>query len=484
VVEGAAVDDLVLWGAPARGKALVRELKAFARLGVSKAEGFVWDEASPPPLPDGALESGGFLLSPETVGWLQTLDLAAAPLPDAARRHVLLLGREGIRVDAKLQRALGDAGADVTTADGPGYTELMDEPHRSLAPEATFALVADWLAAREDAGDGASATASAAPPAVTATGSADFTVDGATVHEAPIAIEADAHGGSLFGIVTTPAGADDLGPLTVVFLDVGAERRIGANRMWVEAARRWAARGVPSARIDLIGIGEGGGPATPWNGEYALYDDALADQVRIALDALPGLGLPPRFALVGMCSGAYWSFTRALDDPRIVALELLNTRMLLFDDTRGSAAEVRHLRRLTGAQLWRDVLAGKLTWARARRMLRAIAVMAAKLPAKLATRLRARTTGGDPLDLALDRLRDQGTTVSLRFSDGEPLQDDLRRSGHLDRLARWPNVTVARIPGPADAHTLQHVRMQAAVHRELDVFLDEQLARLRVPALT
>jgi hypothetical protein len=463
----------VLWGAPSRGKALVRELRAFARLGITDADSFDWDETMPA-LPEGALESGGFLLSPETVAWLQECDLAAAPWPEAARRHVLLLGREGISVDAKLERALTAAGVAVTVADGPGYTELMDEPHRSLAPEKTFAIVADWLGATDG---GVTTGAAVDGPAVTVTETATLTVDGATVQEAPIAIDAPGHGGSLFAIATTPAAATEPAPLTVVFLNVGAERRIGANRMWVEAARRWAAQGVPSVRLDLIGIGEGGGPATPWKGEYALYDDALVQQVAIALDALPGYGLPPRFLLIGMCSGAYWAFTRALKDPRIVALELLNTRMLLFDQTRGSAAEVRHLRRLSGREVWRDVLAGKLTWDRARRMLRAIAVMAARAPALLAGRLRAKTGGGDPLDLALDALRDQGTAVSLRFTDGEPLQDELTRSGHLARLARWPNVAVRPLPGPADAHTLQVVRMQPAVHRALDTFLAEQLAR-------
>ncbi len=475
VVQGADVDDLVLWGAPSRGRTLVRELRAFARLGIADAETFAWDETMPP-LPEGALESGGFLLSPETVAWLQELDLAAASWPDAQRRHVLLLGREGISVDAKLQRALTDAGVDVTVADGPGYTELMDEPHRSLAPERTFAIVSEWLAATGGAlPEGGTERAA---PEVTATATVTLTVDGTAVQEAPIAIDAPGHGGSLFGIVATPVAATaEPAPLTVVFLNVGAERRIGANRMWVEAARRWAAQGVPSARLDLIGIGEGGGPATPWNGEYALYDDALAQQVAIALDGLPGHGLPPRFLLVGMCSGAYWAFTRAVQDPRIVALELLNTRMLLFDETRGSAAEVRHLRRLTGLELWRDVLAGKLTWARARRMLHAVAVMATRAPRMLAGRLRAKAGGGDPLDLALDTLRDRGTAVSLRFTDGEPLQEELERSGHLARLARWPNVAVRALPGPADAHTLQVVRMQAGVHRELDAFLAQQLAR-------
>jgi hypothetical protein len=473
LIDGADVDDLVLWGAPARGKALVRELRAFARLAVSKTEDFAWDPETMPPLPDGALESGGFLLSGETVAWLQATDLATATWPDAPRRHALLLGREGIAVDAKLQAALQDAGVDVTVAEGPGYTELMDEPHRSLAPEATFAIVARWL--EETRAGERPAPAHRPPVEVTPTA----VIDG--VRETPIAIEAPGHGGALFGILATPADPDraaDLGPLTVVFLNVGAERRIGANRMWLEAARRWAARGVPSARIDLIGIGEGGGPATPWNGEWALYDDALVDQVKIALDALPDYGLPARFELIGMCSSAYWSFNNAIRDPRIQALDLLNARMLLFDDTLGSAAEVHRLSHLSPGQIWADIRAGKLTLWRLRRSWRAFATVARRLPGKVVEKLRARRTGGDPLDLALDTLRDQGTAMSLRFTEGEPLRDELERSGHLGRLARWPNIAVSEIHGPADSHTLQNVRMQPAVHRQLDAFLDAQLARL------
>ncbi|WP_445149017.1 alpha/beta fold hydrolase [Baekduia sp. Peel2402] len=478
LIEGAEVDDLVLWGSPSRGKALVRELKAFARLAVSQTEGFAWDPDTMPPLPEGALESGGFLMTAETVAWLQGLDLAKADWPDATRRHVLLLGREGIAVDAKLHAALQEAGVGVTAAEGPGYTELMDEPHRSLAPEETFAVVSAWLTETR-VGE---RPAPAAPAAVQTTPTAELTVDGHAIRETPIAIEAPGHDGALFGIIATPADPDraaDLGPLTVVFLNVGAERRIGANRMWLEAARRWAARGIPSARIDLIGIGEGGGPATPWNGEWALYDDALVEQVRIALDALPSYGLPAQFELIGMCSSSYWSFNNAVKDPRIQAMDLLNTRMLLFDDTLGGAAEVHRLSHLGPAQIWAEIKAGKLTWWRVRRTWGALMKVVRTIPGKVLDKLKAKQIGGDPLDLALDTLRDQGTQLSLRFTEGEPLQDELERSGHLGRLARWPNVTVSEIRGPADSHTLQNVRMQPAVHRQLDAFLDAQLARLR-----
>ena len=59
------------------------------------------------------------------------------------------------------------------------------------------------------------------------------------------------------GILTEPVGpAVDL---CAVWLNAGPQRRIGPNRMWVETARRWAALGVPSVRVDLAAIGDADG---------------------------------------------------------------------------------------------------------------------------------------------------------------------------------------------------------------------------------
>src|SRR4051812_10969441 len=83
---GAPIEDLVLWGVPARGKTLLRELRAFASL---KAAEYPDPEAvAPPPLPDGYLEVAGYLITDETAEALQATDLTAL-VPHAER--VLLL---------------------------------------------------------------------------------------------------------------------------------------------------------------------------------------------------------------------------------------------------------------------------------------------------------------------------------------------------------------------------------------------------------
>jgi hypothetical protein len=474
VALGAPIDDLVLWANPRNGRLLVRELGAFARLGVTVGAGFDFDAAGMAPLPEGATEGGGYLLSGETVAALKALDLTKLELPDAARRHVLLLARDQISVDDRLTTALEAQGAQVEVSDGPGYSELTDEPHRAAVPHATIALVDAWLARTEgDAPEPGVTPAPAAAP-LAPERSESLPLDGLV--ERPITL--DLPGGERAdGILAEPAAGTADAPFTVVLLNVGAERRIGFNRMWVEAARRWAPQGVPVVRVDLPGIGDAGGSDAAWTADGALYEPELIDQLGATLDGLQTAGLPPRFQLVGVCASAYWAFQQTLRDPRVTRLTLVNPFMLMYDGTRGKADEVHQLARLRSPSALREALADGVSVALVVRKLGALWAVARRQPAKLLGRLTARRAGGDPLDLALDRLRDRDVAFDLLFSDGEPLQDVLTRSGHLARLARWPNIVRTPVVGPPASHTIQLVRMQPAVHDLLDAAVAAERAR-------
>ena len=113
-------------------------------------------------------------------------------------------------------------------------------PERPSVPSDVFATVRGWLA---DAGRGR-------PDARVGTGAADagsdleLTIDGIAIAETPITIEGDA--GRVFGIIADPPPhRRRRSPVGALFLNAGAVRRIGPNRVWVDTARRWAAQGVP-----------------------------------------------------------------------------------------------------------------------------------------------------------------------------------------------------------------------------------------------
>jgi hypothetical protein len=78
----------------------------------------------------------------------------------------------------------------------------------------------------------------------------------------------------------------------------------------------------------------------------------------------------------------------------------------------------------------------------------------------------AERSQSEAIELALDQLRDQGTETLLLFSHGEALHDQLRRQGVLDRLERWPNLTVETIP--SRNHMFRALWLQRLVHESLD----------------
>ena len=485
VADGAPIDELVLWNVPSRGKTFVRELRAFERMESSKFAPS--GERGHAPLADGTVGAGGFVLSPETAQALEALDLASLELPDGRARRALLLERDGIGVDQRLREHLQQAGVAVRVAAGPGYGAMMAEPQEARAPAGVFASVDAWLAeaaagvspssvahrATDDEGasdDRSRATpAQASPPGdvVEHRDTAELLIDGALVREAPLSIELPC--GRLFGILAEPAegATQDLG---VVLLNAGAIRRIGPNRMWVEMARRWAARGVPSLRLDLEGLGDADGDAARVADVAEFYVPGLVAQVRSALDVLQARGTARHFALSGLCSGAYWSFHGALQDERVVAAFMLNPRTLFWD---AALENVRYVRRgLLKPSSWRMILQGDVRLAR-------VGSVARAAPRSLLRRAIARWRSHgdvDQLDRALDRLHSMDKHLLFVFSENEPLHEELTRQGRLGHVERWPNLALELLPGRD--HTLRPAHSQQRAHDALDRALENELARV------
>lgn len=462
--EGAPLDDLVLWAAPARGRTLVRELRAFARL---KASSIVADgDVDPEPelAPEGGLAAGGFLLTAETIAALEGVDLTARPLPDARERRVLLLERDGIPPDERLVRHLTEAGAAVEVQPGDGFGTMMADPGYARPPRDVIARVAAWVGdERVDGGDGPS-------PALEAT--AELVHGGTRIRETPVSLPVD--GGRLFAVLAEPVEGTRAG-LTAVLVNAGAIRRIGPNRMWVAAARRWAARGVPAVRVDLGGIGDSDGSLDPEADDGKFYVPELIGQLRTALDGLEARGLPPRFVLVGLCSGSYWAFRAAVEDDRVAAALMLNPRVLVWSPLLLSERATRPMRRkLLRAYSWRKLVSGEARSQASKLVAVARQTLAPERVRSVARTRLQRVAGGDALDRALERLHADGKHALLVFADDEPLRDEVERE-HRFADGKWPNVDVRLIPGRD--HTLRPRPMQEQAHALLDDALQRELDR-------
>jgi dienelactone hydrolase len=459
---GAPIDDLVLWATPARGRALVRQLRAFSKLEVSR---FFEGLELPPPLPDGELEAGGFLLSAETIADLEALDVAARPLPNPRSRRVLLLERDGIAVDAKLTEALDRHEVKFTVAPGAGYAAMTSHPQQAVPPLEVIDRVTGWL----DETSAPPPEHAGRPPALPAGTARSAVIDiggGVRVQESPFVVEQPF--GTISGILTEPLGHRNDG-LCAVFLNAGAVRRVGPGRMWVEAARRWAARGVPTLRLDVEGIGDADGAVSPYADDGALYVPELVPQVLAALDLLEHRGIGQRFVLAGLCSGAYWSFHAALQDTRVVAALMVNAQAVIWDPGLGPA---RDFRRLLSPASWRKIRA-QASMARVRPLVRWLLAAPIRWAMRFTGRGPARSGATDEVDDALDRLHASGTRTLMLFSAHEPLDDEFLRSGRMARLEAWDNVRIERIQ--VRDHTLRPNWAQAQAHASLDRALAREL---------
>jgi alpha-beta hydrolase superfamily lysophospholipase len=465
--EGAPIDEVVLWGAPARGRVLMRELRVFASLEDS-ALGAVNDkELGPPPLPDGYVWAGGFVLTAETVRDLEMLDVSALALPAGRPQRALLLDRDGLSVDERLRSHLEAIGASVTVAAGAGYGAMMAQPHEAQPPLGVFAQVRAWLEEKplRDPALGAEARTGGAGALGEHKEMVEMTVEDVRICETPLTV---AHPrAELFGILTEPCEGPPA-PLTAVLLNAGAIRRIGPNRMWVETARRWAARGVCTLRLDLEGIGDAGGRHERLTDLAELYKQELVDQVFAALDTLERRGVGGPFVLGGLCSGANWSFHAALRDERVAAAFMLNPKALFWDESLEAARALR--RGLMRTSSWRKLVRGRIPLARVRDLAWRTPLA---LPRRALSRRAARRRGDNELEQALDRLRDSDKMLHFVFSGDEPLSEELELEGYMARMDRWPNVSVEFIPGRV--HTLRPLQAQQGAREALDRALAKAL---------
>ena len=226
---GAAIDDLALWGVPARGRALVRELRAFAALKQDEwGDGAAAGRTS---RPDG-FDVTGYLIADATRRRALGARPHQLPLPGAAGRRVLLLGRDAPARRPPTARARRRA-AGPRSRRPPGRAGARWwASRRTPSAGGAAARVAEWLR-------GAPARAR---PALGGAPVARDVLGSPGADERPWT--ADRAFGRQFGILARPDG-DGERPLGVLLLNAGAVRHTGPNRMWVEVARRWAPQGVP-----------------------------------------------------------------------------------------------------------------------------------------------------------------------------------------------------------------------------------------------
>jgi pimeloyl-ACP methyl ester carboxylesterase len=459
---GAPIDDLVLWSVPARGRSVLVEMGAIAQVVETASRRAEPLDETPP---EGSRALAGFLLAADAASALDALDLTALEIPTAKARRALLLTGDTLEPDRRLVEHLERQGVAVTAGGtGTSHSLVRELAYPQPAVREVYDTTISWLAAAAPAAN----VDEPAQPTVGVSDHAELEIDGSRIREAQF--EFGPAGARIRGVLAEPLDYDPGdATLSVVLLNAGPVRRIGLARMWVETSRRWAARGVPVLRLDVLGIGESDGDSRPFSRAGGFYRDEIVRSVTDALDALEGHGLPGRFLLIGHCSGGYWAFHAALTDERVCATVLFNPAAFFWKEVSPARQEVDlgGYASRTATLLRRGQLPELARRAFSRKRIQRVGFAILRRARRVA--FGPVDPGAGRLERAFQSLHDRGVPTLLLVGHREYIEHELPAEGSQP----WPGVTLERIPG--HDHMFASLALQARVHEWIDRAVEEAL---------
>lgn len=478
---GAAVDGLIVVAPVLSGRRYLRELRTTqmaAALGSSDTA--ISTGASM--LPPGAMEVSGYALSAATIAALSHIDLTGLKRPPTAA--ALVIDRSDLPQARDWSEKLIALGVQTEYCAAPGFVEMMlTAPQFTVNPKAMLTAVHEWLlrqrresgSVRVDASEPLSAedVATSLSASVLSLARSD---NGPTTNasERPVLIDGQL---GLFGIAAEPP-PNELRHRAVVLLNAGADYHIGASRMYVSFARRWAARGYVVLRMDLAGLGDSA--PRPGHKDNQIFAPTVLEDVRIAIEFVRQRYGIRDLTLGGLCSAAYHVLRAAVAGLPVNRILMVNPQNFSWKESMelgdlqlaDVVREVRIYRERAFSLLtWKRLLRGQIdVWTVARVYAHHLRIGVESAVRGLAQRLHIRL----PRDLGaeLEDIAGRGVRVVFVFARGDPGVELLRIQGGA-AVARLGNRCRVHIIDDAD-HTFTRLRPRMLLE---DVLSDELFAR-------
>lgn len=477
--QGNTVSALVVVSPIVTGRRYLRELRT-TRMAASLG----LDHSEPPVNKQdarvGGMEVSGFAFSAATLAALAKVDLSTLQSPPLPRMLVI----DGATMPVPGGRAHSPQGQGRTTRLAlPGLVEmLMTPPQFALVPKEVIAVTLDWLLklpgqvpAMPDrsAGQPISESNSTGPTnELTLTGNASAPQVIRT--ERPVFFGADA---LLFGIVTQPP-ADEIRRRAVILLNAGADHHIGASRLYVSMARRWAQHGYVVLRMDLAGLGDSG--TRPGRAEDDVFPHEALDDIRAAIEFLRSSYDVRDVTLVGLCSGAYHALRAAVAGLSVNRILMVNPQNYFWKSGETlkdlQLAEVVrnpgvYRERVFSVGAWKRMVTGRVNILRIVKIYMHRPLLAVESTLRdIARRLHLRLP--NDLGTELEKVVARGIRVVFVFARGEP---------GIDLLKLQAGTSVRRLAERIRIHTINsgdHVFTRSGPRAMMEkIVSDELLAR-------
>ena len=376
---------------------------------------------------DGSMEISGYPLAAATITSLASVDFMT--LESAPAANMLVIDRADLPVARAWTERLSSLGARVQYGALPGFVEMMlTAPQFANTPKPIVSVTCEWLQhfGGVPAG-GAVRSRSVARSEVPGSTVMSIRVVGPSsmevgVTERPVNFGPD---GLLFGILTEPR-RDEMRRRGVILLNAGADYHIGASRMNVSLARRWAARGYFVLRMDLAGIGDSGTRGGCTDNE--VFPVEALDDIRAAIDLLNVRWGVRDVTLAGLCSGAYHALRAAAAGLAVSRILMVNPQNYYWKPGMSldglQLVEVVHnpslyRERLLSLSAWRRLLSGQVNiWRIVKIYSQRPIVALESVLRSVARKLRWKLP--DDLGRELKEIAARGVRIVFVFARGEP----------------------------------------------------------------
>jgi alpha/beta superfamily hydrolase len=391
-------------------------------------------------------------------------------LPPVTR--LLVIDRPDLPAARKWTESLVAGGMSVEYRSLPGFVEMMTvAPHFARTPPEMLDTARRWLR-QSPRFLPAAQFRSADLPLQELSLPGEGPGAEAMVKERPVFFGAEA---DLFGVVTEPRRGE-LRRRGVILVNAAADNHIGAARMYVTLARRWARRGYVVLRMDFAGIGDSA--TRPGRPDDDVFPPTALDDMRAAIDLMRNRYGVGEMTLAGLCSGGYHALRAAVAALPVNRILLVNPQNFFW--RQGDSLqdvqlyEVVHnpglyKERVFSLGAWRRMLTGQVNLWRIVKIYAQRPVLALQSSLRyVAHRLRIRL----PNDLGweLEEVAARGIQTTMVFARGEPGLELLRIQGGAAAARRLGDKCCVRILDSGD-HTFSHRGPRAVLEDVLSLEL-------------
>lgn len=420
------VDGLALLAPVVRGRSYVRELRALRRKWLNTS-GHADGKHGDDPV---SIDVFGFGLHGGDVERLHAVDLCA-DTHRPARRVLILDSTDPARSQA-LAVHFAAYGATVEEGRFDEYDRFVAEPLKNVLPTAAIACVTNWLAAARMTG-----TTAGAPPRARAT----LALPQAT--EEPVCFD------RCFGIYCVPDQPIPGAP-AVLITNTSAGHHIGDARLSVLLARRLAARGIASLRMDIGGVGDAVLSGDDVTAATVFSEHAVRD-ASAGADWLATQG-HARLVAFGVCSGAYVALHVCARHAAVVGAYGINLPMFVWQAGKRPAFGTlgQYARSALNAHKWVGAMQGDTHPLEvARELSRRVARHAALKTVRGVEKVSGRKLLDTDEHRLIRTLANKRACVKLVYGETDVGVAEARAHFGLDfaGLAAFPSIRAVVIPG-------------------------------------